>query len=32
MELLDQEGIVEALVACETEEDFRKLLYGEEKE
>ena len=31
MELLDQEGIVEAMVACETEEDFRKLLYPEEE-
>ncbi len=30
MELLDQEGLTEALVACETEEDFRKLLYPEE--
>ena len=30
-ELLDQEGVVDAICACETDEDFRKLLYGEEK-
>lgn len=27
MALLDQEGAIEAMVACETEEDFKKLLY-----
>ena len=31
MELLDQEGVVEAMCACQTDEDFRRLLYGEEK-
>ena len=29
MKMLDQEELVEALIQAETEEDFKKLIYGE---